>query len=165
MTELQAEAFQRLYPDQYFAKFIEQSVRPDGRPLALPRATSIGLGVVHTADSSALVKIGSTTVLAGIKCEVMPADPDSPDQGRLTLQVCARRRRSWPAACCSTCCLLRLLLAVAGTRIHSSTLHTPCWPHFVYTTCHLRRWRWRRCARQRRGRGAPPRRPWCSRSS
>lgn len=86
-ADLQAEAFQRLYPDQYLAKFIAQGVRPDGRPLALPRATSIGLGVVSTADASALVKLGSTTVMAGIKCEVMPAAADAPDEGRLTVQV------------------------------------------------------------------------------
>lgn len=36
-AELQADSFKRLYPDQYLAKFIEQGVRPDGRPLALPR--------------------------------------------------------------------------------------------------------------------------------
>lgn len=84
---LQAEAFQRLYPDQYLAKFVAQGVRPDGRPLALPRATSIGLGVVTTADASALVKIGSTSVLAGTKCEVMPASTDEPDKGRLAVQV------------------------------------------------------------------------------
>lgn len=87
-AELQAEAFQRLYPDQYLARFISQGVRPDGRPLALARATSIGLGVVHTADASALVKVGSTTVLAGAKCEVMPASADEPDRGRLAVQVC-----------------------------------------------------------------------------
>jgi hypothetical protein len=134
MTELQTEAFQRLYPDQYFAKFIEQSVRPDGRPLALPRATSIGLGVVHTADSSALVKIGSTTVLAGIKCEVMPADPETPDQGRLTLQVRACRL---PPLLPLKAPLLPVLspaiaagASVAGT--HCSTLHSPCRPCFVY---------------------------------
>lgn len=55
--------------------------------LCVCRATSIGLGVVSTADASALVKIGSTTVLAGVKCEVMPAVADAPDEGRLTLQV------------------------------------------------------------------------------
>jgi hypothetical protein len=140
---LQADEFQRLYPAEYFAKFAEQGVRPDGRPLALPRCapvqglagwglplafhavhaavssamhmhpcckrcpsqrpaltaplppllhtccrpTSIGLGVVSTADASALVKMGSTTVLAGVKCEIMPALSEAPDEGRWTLQV------------------------------------------------------------------------------
>eukprot|EP00887_Chlorella_sp_A99_P002376 scaffold10.g2376.t1 len=89
---LQADAFRRLYPQQYFDRFIQQSVRPDGRPLGAARPTSIRLGVVSTADASALVKasgvhVGSTTALAGIKCEVMPAAEDAPDQGRLSLQV------------------------------------------------------------------------------
>lgn len=133
---LQADAFQRIYPAEYFAKFAEQGVRPDGRPLALPRCadvcsissrfkldmvpspaqctpmvsadrplqqrqvltaprlavaccrpTSIGLGVVSTADASALVKMGSTTVLAGLKCEIMPASSEAPDEGRWMLQV------------------------------------------------------------------------------
>lgn len=101
---LQAEAFQRLYPDQYLAKFVAQGLRPDGRPLALPRATSIGLGVVTTADASALVKIGSTSVLAGAKCEVMPASADEPDKGRLAVQVgadaCAQRRHAAASHAC-----------------------------------------------------------------
>lgn len=54
---------------------------------ALCRPTSIGLGVVSTADASALVKVGSTAALAGIKCEVMPASADTPEEGRLALQV------------------------------------------------------------------------------
>ncbi|EFN59910.1 hypothetical protein CHLNCDRAFT_132943 [Chlorella variabilis] len=69
-AELQADSFKRLYPDQYLAK-----------------PTSIGLGVVSTADASALVKVGSTAALAGIKCEVMPASADTPEEGRLALQV------------------------------------------------------------------------------
>ena len=88
---LQSDAFQRLYPAAAYAKYLEQSVRPDGRALAVCRATSIGFGVVQTADSSALVRVGRTTVLAGIKCEVMAGIADAPDEGRLTLQV--RRRR------------------------------------------------------------------------
>ena len=84
---MDANTFRALYPDQFLAKFVEAGVRPDGRPLGLPRPTSIGLGAVSTADASALVKVGSTTALAGIKCEVMPAAADAPDQGRLVLQV------------------------------------------------------------------------------
>ena len=84
---LEAEAFQRLYPEQYYAKFIEQSVRPDGRPLGRPRPASVGFGVVSTANASALVKLGSSTALAGVKCEIGGAVPEAPDQGRLVVQV------------------------------------------------------------------------------
>lgn len=82
-----AEAFRRLYPEEYWAKFIAQSVRPDGRPLGRARPTSVGLGAVSSADASALVKIGAATVLAGAKCEVMAAADDAPDQGRVAVQV------------------------------------------------------------------------------
>lgn len=82
-----ADTFRRLYPDDYLRKFVEQGLRPDGRPLAAARPTSIGLGAVSTADASALVKVGSTTALAGVKCEVVPALPEAPDAGRLVVQV------------------------------------------------------------------------------
>ncbi len=55
--EQQAATFKRLYPDQYFARFVADGVRPDGRPLGRARATTIGLNAVTTADASALVKV------------------------------------------------------------------------------------------------------------
>jgi exosome complex component RRP43 len=70
VSTLDPEAFKKLYPDAFYRKFIESGIRPDGRAFGRARPTTIGLGAVETADSSALVKIGSTTVLAGIKLEV-----------------------------------------------------------------------------------------------
>ena len=69
-NELQAEAFKQLYPEQYYAKFIKSDLRPDGRSLESARATTIGVNPIGTADSSALVKIGETTAMAGIKLGV-----------------------------------------------------------------------------------------------
>ena len=69
-NELQAEAFKRLYPNEYYAKFISQSLRPDGRPLGGARATTIGIHPLESTNSSALVKIGNTTAMAGIKLQV-----------------------------------------------------------------------------------------------
>lgn len=84
---LQADAFKKLYPREFFSKFIESGIRPDGRPVGRCRPTTVGLNVVSTADSSALVKIGSTTALAGVKLEVMPPKEDQPNQGQLVIQV------------------------------------------------------------------------------
>ena len=84
---LEADAFKKLYPKEFFSKFIESGIRPDGRPVGRCRATTIGLNVVSTADSSALVKIGSTTALAGAKLEVLPPKEDLPNQGQLVIQV------------------------------------------------------------------------------
>lgn len=69
--QLDPDGFKKLYPEQFYKKFIENGIRPDGRVFGRARPTTIGLGAVETADSSALVKIGSTTVLAGIKLEVI----------------------------------------------------------------------------------------------
>jgi exosome complex component RRP43 len=69
-NELQAVAFKRLYPDQYYARFIDNKLRPDGRPLSGARATTIGLHPVECAHSSALVKVGNTTAIAGVKLQV-----------------------------------------------------------------------------------------------
>ena len=74
-NELQAEAFKQLYPEQYYAKFISANLRPDGRSLHDARAVSIGINPIGTADSSALVKIGETTAMAGIKLGVPPSLP------------------------------------------------------------------------------------------
>ena len=84
---LQADAFKKLYPREFFSKFIDSGIRPDGRPVGRCRSTTIGLNVVSTADSSALVKIGNTTALAGAKLEVMPPNEELPNQGQLVIQV------------------------------------------------------------------------------
>jgi exosome complex component RRP43 len=95
--ELQAEAFKRVYPEQYFAKFFDQGIRPDGRPFRVGRPLSIVLGVITTANASALVKIGSSTALAGVKCEISSPDPDRPDEGTLEVEV------EMPPLCCADC--------------------------------------------------------------
>ncbi|KAK1576520.1 hypothetical protein Q3G72_014640 [Acer saccharum] len=56
------------------------SIRPDARPLRKARDTTIALGAVASADGSALAKIGSTTMLAAIKMEVMTPSLESPDE-------------------------------------------------------------------------------------
>ncbi len=55
-TAEQAAAFRRLYPAEYYGRFLAEGVRPDGRPPGRPRPLSIGLGSITTADASALVK-------------------------------------------------------------------------------------------------------------
>lgn len=84
---MEGEAFARLYPREYYSKFIAQDLRPDGRLLLQERALSITLGVVGTADSSALVRIGKTSALAGIKLEVAHPDDERPGEGILAVQV------------------------------------------------------------------------------
>jgi exosome complex component RRP43 len=78
-----ASTFQKLHPTEYFRKFVSQGVRPDGRLLNSFRPTTVHQGVITTANGSAMVRIGGTTVVCGIKAEVAEPKMDTPDQGYL----------------------------------------------------------------------------------
>lgn len=84
--EMELEAFRRLFPLPYQERFLRQSLRPLGsatRPLHRVRDTTVSPspGPVTSADGSALVKIGDTTMLAVVKLEVMTPGAASPDEG------------------------------------------------------------------------------------
>ncbi|KAK3811181.1 MAG: exosome complex exonuclease RRP43-like protein [Benniella sp.] len=82
-----ASTFQKLHPTEYFRKFVSQGVRPDGRLLNSFRPTTIHQGVITTANGSAMVRIGGTTVVCGIKAEVAEPKMETPDQGYLVPNV------------------------------------------------------------------------------
>jgi exosome complex RNA-binding protein Rrp42 (RNase PH superfamily) len=54
-------------PVKYLRNYLEKSIRSDGRELLEFRPTIINVDSISKADGSALVKIGSTTVICGIK--------------------------------------------------------------------------------------------------
>ena len=41
---MEVEAYKRLYPLQFYERYLDQNVRPDGRPLTRARPTSVNLG-------------------------------------------------------------------------------------------------------------------------
>ncbi|KAE8010056.1 hypothetical protein FH972_006454 [Carpinus fangiana] len=84
-SEVEVDAFRRLFPLRFYERHLSESIRPDGRPLGRARDTTIALGAVASADGSALAKIGSTTMLAAIKMEVMTPSMESPDEGCLAI--------------------------------------------------------------------------------
>ena len=84
---LQADAFRKLYPTTYLSRFLSEGIRPDGRPLGCARATTIGRRALSTVDGSSLVKVGSTTALAGVKLELGRPSEATPDQGSITFNV------------------------------------------------------------------------------
>ncbi|KAI8369224.1 exosome component 8, isoform CRA_f [Radiomyces spectabilis] len=75
------EIFSRIQPYEYLRRFLDQNVRPDGRLLDRFRKTLITSGVISTANASAMVRLGGTTVVCGIKAEVTEPKVDTPDQG------------------------------------------------------------------------------------
>ncbi|KAF3681820.1 putative 37S ribosomal protein S9, mitochondrial-like [Capsicum annuum] len=54
--------------------------------LGSARDSTIALGAVASADGSALAKIGSTTMLAAIKMEVMTPMVECPDEGSIAIE-------------------------------------------------------------------------------
>ncbi|XP_027073311.1 uncharacterized protein [Coffea arabica] len=84
-SEMEVDAFRRLFPLCFHERHLLKSIRPDGRTLGKARDTIISLGAVTSANGSALTKIGCTTMLAAIKLEVMTPTVESPDEGCIAI--------------------------------------------------------------------------------
>ncbi|XP_021364061.1 exosome complex component RRP43-like isoform X1 [Mizuhopecten yessoensis] len=74
-------------PVEYYRKFLEKDVRPDGRELGEFRRTVLNIGCITTAEGSALVKLGNTTIMCGIKAELAAPKPAEPDRGFIVPNV------------------------------------------------------------------------------
>ncbi|XP_062074541.1 uncharacterized protein LOC133778585 [Humulus lupulus] len=85
-SEMEVDAFKRLFPLRFFERHLTESIRPDGRALGRARDSTLALGAVASANGSALAKIGLTTMLAAIKMEVMTPSKESPDEGCIAVE-------------------------------------------------------------------------------
>ncbi|RLG58038.1 MAG: RNA-binding protein [Candidatus Hydrothermarchaeota archaeon] len=68
----------------YIISLLQQGERIDGRKFYEYRNISVETGKFEKAEGSALVKIGNTQVLVGVKLGIGEPYPDSPDMGVLT---------------------------------------------------------------------------------
>ncbi|CAA0842820.1 3-5-exoribonuclease family protein [Striga hermonthica] len=84
-SEMEVDAFRRLFPLRFHERHLLESIRQDGRPLGRARDTTLVLGAVASANGSALAKIGCTTMLAAIKMEVMTPTVEAPDEGCIAI--------------------------------------------------------------------------------
>ncbi|KAG6917662.1 hypothetical protein DXG01_001637 [Tephrocybe rancida] len=93
---LKASVFQRLHPRVYLERFLAENVRPDGRATDVWRDVNVNVGVcvsgdlqpteersISTADGSALVRLGNTTVVCGVKAEIAEPELDREGEGFL----------------------------------------------------------------------------------
>ncbi|KAJ3296101.1 hypothetical protein HDU79_007527 [Rhizoclosmatium sp. JEL0117] len=81
-------SFKKLHPQEFHRRFLGKGVRPDGREgLMSWRTPSIHRGSIATANGSALVRMGGTTVICGIKAEVAVPDTNHPTTGYLVPNV------------------------------------------------------------------------------
>lgn len=78
---IDADTFRKIHPHEYLRRFTSQGVRPDGRTFEKFRPTLINTGSISTANGSALVRIGNTMVVCGIKAEIAEPTLDHPRRG------------------------------------------------------------------------------------
>ncbi|XP_006267502.1 exosome complex component RRP43 [Alligator mississippiensis] len=96
-----AAGFKTVEPLEYYRRFLKENCRPDGRELGEFRATTVNIGSITTADGSALVKLGNTTVICGIKAEFAAPPVDATNKGYIVPDVdlpplCSARFRPGP---------------------------------------------------------------------
>ncbi|GAA5850955.1 hypothetical protein JCM8547_009141 [Rhodosporidiobolus lusitaniae] len=93
-SSLTPALFKRLHPLPYLSRFLNEGVRPDGRPLGAQaneqdvwREASVNIGSVSTAPSSALVRLGKTSLVCGVTLEIAPPDLARPNEGFIVPNV------------------------------------------------------------------------------
>jgi hypothetical protein len=64
-----ARSLQRLDPASFYRKFADGGTRPDGRAPLEPRRCAVQVGGFSSADGSASVRMGGTSVVACVTCE------------------------------------------------------------------------------------------------
>lgn len=79
----------RLEPREYYREWMAQyyPLRPDQRHALAYRPASIIAGTIGTAEASATVRLGDTTVIGAIKLEVAEPNVSSPGEGFLVTNV------------------------------------------------------------------------------
>ncbi|XP_070552298.1 exosome complex component RRP43-like [Ptychodera flava] len=96
-----AADFKTAQPVEYYRQFLKEDVRPDGRELGEIRSTILNIGSIGTAEGSALVKLGNTTVVCGVKAELAVPTVENPEHGYIVPNVdlpplCSPRFRPGP---------------------------------------------------------------------
>ncbi|GBF08673.1 exosome complex component Rrp42 [Aeropyrum pernix] len=70
-----------------YLSLLRKGWRPGDRDLKTPRNVKIETGIIEKAEGSALVKLGKTQVIAGVKAGIGAPFKDTPNQGVLTVHA------------------------------------------------------------------------------
>ncbi|KAK9308239.1 hypothetical protein QLX08_001708 [Tetragonisca angustula] len=76
-----------IHPVKYLQDHLAQDVRPDGRQFLSFRPISVNISSITHADSSAIFKIGNTTIVCGIKAELAAPKAESPEYGYIVPNI------------------------------------------------------------------------------
>ncbi|KAJ7364025.1 ribosomal protein S5 domain 2-type protein [Mycena albidolilacea] len=138
-----AKIFQRLHPRAYLERFVAEDVRPDGRPFDAWRDVSVNVGSISTANGSALVRLGETTIVCGVKIEIAEPELDAPEEGFLVPNIdlpalCSPKFKPGPPSDEAQVLSDRLNEVLASTISLSSLVIHPSkavWVLYVDATC------------------------------
>lgn len=78
--------FKKYLATEFHSQHFEEKIRADGRGMMQQREVSITKNPLKSC-SSAMVRIGNTSVLCGIKCEVSQPSPLKPDEGFMCVNL------------------------------------------------------------------------------
>jgi exosome complex component RRP43 len=134
---IDADLFKRIQPGEYLARFLAQGYRPDGRELDEFRDASINVGSISSADGSALVRMGQTTVLCGVTAQIATPDILAANQGFLVVNVdlppmCSSKFRPGPPSD-EAQVLSSRIRNIALSWVHSGTA-TPFASYIILTS-------------------------------
>lgn len=76
-----------LPPKEDYREQLKNDVRPDGRELGSFREVTVNVGSIGTACGSALVQLGDTSVVCGIKAELTEPPASNPGKGIIVPNV------------------------------------------------------------------------------
>uniref|UniRef100_A0A1B6CB03 Ribosomal RNA-processing protein 43 n=1 Tax=Clastoptera arizonana TaxID=38151 RepID=A0A1B6CB03_9HEMI len=79
--------YKNVHPTKFYRDYLAHDIRPDGRGLQTFRPVSVNVGTITTAEGSAVIKIGNTTVVCGIKAELATPKAEEPDRGYVVTNV------------------------------------------------------------------------------
>jgi exosome complex component RRP42 len=80
------EVISRIRRD-YILHLLQQGKRMDGRAFDQFRTVTVEKGLIKTANGSAMVKMGGTQVMVGVKIEKGEPFPDQPEEGILVVNA------------------------------------------------------------------------------
>lgn len=82
-----AEEFRVLRPKEYHAQLVSKGQRADGRKLNETREIKLETDAIKTADSSSLIKFGSTSLICGCTAQLSKLTDKKDDSERIRIKV------------------------------------------------------------------------------
>lgn len=80
-----AASVRALFPAHYLHKFLAEGIRPDARAFGEARRTACTAGIISSADGSASVQVGNTSVVAGVQLSPFSPPAIGSAAGRLVV--------------------------------------------------------------------------------